>query len=100
MFIETLGHTLDFLLTFQIKGAGGRSDEAMRHLQDHLSPSAFGTFRQCGPLNAITLAKRDDFLPLHVHNHLLSLRSCVRNHLSLATVACFQRGVKSRRGGG
>jgi len=78
--MKALGHALDLLLTFQVKGTGGRSDEAMGHFQDHIRPGAFGTFRQRCPLNAITLAKRDNFLALQVHNYLLSLLPWACSH--------------------
>jgi hypothetical protein len=83
--MKALGHTFDLLLTFQVKGTGGRSDEAMRHLQDHIRPGAFSAFSQRRTLNAITLAKRDDFLALHVHNRLLSLLPWGCSHQTLAT---------------
>jgi hypothetical protein len=66
-------------LTFQVKGTGSRSDEAMGHLQDYVCPGTFGTFSQRHTLNAIPLAKRDDLLTLHVHNGLLTLTGWVIN---------------------
>jgi hypothetical protein len=54
--VKAFGRALDLRLTFQVKGAGGRSDEAMGHFQDHIRP---GTSRALGyrrPLNSVALA--------------------------------------------
>jgi len=75
--MKTLGHALDLRLTFQVKGAGGRSNEAMGHLQDHVRPGAFGALGERRPLNAVALAQRDDFFTLNVHDRLLSLTARV-----------------------
>src|SRR4029453_3871355 len=97
--MKPLRHAFDLLLTLQVKGTSRRSDEAMGHLQYHIRPGAFSAFSQRRALNAITLAKRDDLLPLHVHNRLLSLPAQLCSHQALATVPCFTRSVKTIRRG-
>jgi hypothetical protein len=59
-----LGHPLDFLLTFQVKGAGGRSNEAVRHFQHHFRPGAAGTLGNGVALHTVPLTQGDDFFPL------------------------------------
>jgi hypothetical protein len=59
-----LGNSLDFFLTFQVKGSSGRSHEAVRHLQDHFRPGAAGTLGNSVALHAVALTQGDDFFPL------------------------------------
>jgi hypothetical protein len=59
-----LGNPLDFFLTFQVKGTGGRSNEAVRHLQYHFRPGAAGTLGNSVALHAVSLTQGNDFFPL------------------------------------
>ena len=62
--VERFDHPLDLVLTFQVKGAGGRSDEAVGLLQHHLGAGGPGA-RGDGPaLDPVALAE---------HEHLLAL---------------------------
>jgi hypothetical protein len=60
----TFGHPLNFFLTFQVKGAGSRSNEAVRHLQDHFSPGAAGALGNGAALHAVTFAQSNNLFSL------------------------------------
>jgi hypothetical protein len=59
-----LGDALDFILTFQVKSTGGRSHEAVRHLQHHLRPGTGGALGNGMPLYAIPFTKGNDLFSL------------------------------------
>jgi hypothetical protein len=59
----TFGNPLDFFLTFQVKSAGGRSNEAMGHLQHHFSPGTGGTLGNSVPLHTVTFAQSNNLFP-------------------------------------
>jgi hypothetical protein len=60
----TFGHPLDFFLTFQVKGASRRSNEAVRHFQDHFGASTGGTLRNSVALYTVPLTQSNDLFPL------------------------------------
>jgi hypothetical protein len=60
----TFGHPLDFFLTFQVKSASRRSNEAVRHLQHYFSPGTGGTLGNGVALHTVTLAQSNNLFPL------------------------------------
>jgi hypothetical protein len=64
MRIVPLCHALDFFLTFQVKGAGSSSNEAIGCLQHHFGASTPGALGNRTALYSVTLSQRNDFLAL------------------------------------
>jgi hypothetical protein len=60
----SLGHALDFFLTFQVKGAGGGSDKTVGHFQYHVSTSTGGTLGDSTALHAVALSQGNHFFPV------------------------------------
>src|SRR5204863_3913453 len=62
-----LGDPLDVDLTFQVKGARRRSDEAVRLLEDDLGACARRARGDGRALDPVSLPQRDDLLALQQH---------------------------------
>ena len=60
-------YPLDVFLTIQVKGSGGRSNEAVGGFQGHLGPGALGAQGEGAALHPVALSQGDDTLVLQVH---------------------------------
>jgi len=56
VWLVTFRDAFDFFLTFQVKGAGSRSNEAIGRLQDHFGASTPGALSDGAALHAIALS--------------------------------------------
>ena len=64
MRLVSLGHALDFFLTFQVKGAGRGSNEAVGRLQHHVGTGTPGALGNRTALHAVTLSQRNNLFSL------------------------------------
>ena len=65
--IQGLGDPLDFFLTVQVKGACGRSNEAVGGFEGHLGPCALCAEGDGCALNAVALAQGDGVFAFQFH---------------------------------
>ena len=78
---QCLHGSLDFFLTFQVKGAGGGSNETVGHLQHDLRAGTAGAVGDGCPLNAVPLAQGYNAFTFKFHWHSPEVKKLVDDSL-------------------